>query len=49
MLISDANLVYIVIDVVVEWYLSHPNHWENYEQALEAHPTVVLQPNPMVL
>ncbi|KAK8804665.1 hypothetical protein WA171_006633 [Blastocystis sp. BT1] len=24
----------------VAWYLSHPNHWENYECALEAHPHI---------
>ena len=35
---------------VVEWYLSHPHQWENYEAALDAHPTLANQyVNPMVL
>ncbi|KAK8820520.1 hypothetical protein WA577_006580 [Blastocystis sp. JDR] len=34
----------------VAWYLSHPNQWENYEAALDAHPTLVnAYVNPIVL
>ena len=36
--------------IVVEWYMAHPHQWENYEAALDAHPTLAnAYTSPMVL
>ena len=45
-----TGLLGIIGLCVVEWYQSHPHHWDNIESALDAHPTLPnVQVNPMVL
>ena len=45
-----TGLLGIIGLFVVEWYQSHPHHWDNIESALDAHPTLPnVQVNPMVL
>lgn len=45
-----TGLLGIIELFVVEWYQSHPHHWDNIESALDAHPTLPnVQVNPMVL